>query len=73
MNSINAPTNLHNAIRLLEEAKRDLVALYLDVSPDHPDYEFAVAETVVPLMFREPIRKIRVARDHIANFIDLDL
>ncbi len=57
---------VENAIRLIQEARADLLALYL---PDPAD-EVAAAETPVPVFLAEPMRKLRAAQEHLMNARD---
>lgn len=61
---------LQNSIDLIGRARRQLVALYLPVPPDDPGYEVAVAETIVPVQYRELGESLHAAYDHLLNLRD---
>lgn len=61
------PLSLDSAIVCLRDARRKLMALYLDVPHWDPSYEVAVAETVVPEHLRDLSEALHAAYEHALN------
>jgi hypothetical protein len=64
---------LENAIRCLEDARRQLRAQYLTVEPHEEGYEEAVAVTLVPENLRGLTDSLHAAYEHLLNLRDSHL
>lgn len=61
---------IDSAIRLLLESREHLISLYLDLDPDDPGYEEAVASTAVPPHLAALSWTIDAARGHLLHLKD---
>lgn len=71
MNQIAVTPTLDSAIRCLEEARRALVAQYLDLPPHDPGYEMAVASTSVPPQYGALSQAMHATYGHLLNLRDI--